>query len=260
MPHLLPLEIAVFTKTSALLAQTCGAKRIELNAPGSYDAGGLTPSVDDLTSIAAQMQIPIRIMIRPRGPPDTGSDFIYTPEEFQLMKTAISAIKATGTLNPLRGDAFVFGILEKGEDDTLEVDTTRCAELTALARPFGCIYHRAFDAIAGTDRWEEGLADLVRCGFEGLLTAGGQRPFYDNCERLEDICRRAGTQLQVVIGGGVRHHNARSIAKRLAQNSVGSIWMHSAALTNKEDQPSSEEVDPDEVIKLMTALGLEFVD
>ncbi|EHK42659.1 hypothetical protein TRIATDRAFT_320031 [Trichoderma atroviride IMI 206040] len=83
-------EVAVFSGASGLEAQDLGAKRIELNAPGSYEAGGklvvnrtpdgrslqgtLAPRcwhspVKGLTSIASQLEIAVRIMIRPRGPP-----------------------------------------------------------------------------------------------------------------------------------------------------------------------------------------------
>lgn len=66
-------EVAVVSSAFGLEAQDLGAKRIELNAPGSYEAGGLTPPVKELTSIASQLEIAVRIMIRPRGPQGMGN-------------------------------------------------------------------------------------------------------------------------------------------------------------------------------------------
>ncbi|KFG77680.1 CutC family protein, partial [Metarhizium anisopliae] len=109
----MPLEVAVFSGESALKAQSQGASRVELNAPGSYHVGGTTPPIAELKRIAAKVTIPVRIMIRPRGAPGDGSpDFVYTPKEVAAMAQSIRDFKATGLLNPFRGDGFVFGLLQ----------------------------------------------------------------------------------------------------------------------------------------------------
>ncbi|EFY97311.1 hypothetical protein MAA_07328 [Metarhizium robertsii ARSEF 23] len=103
----MPLEVAVFSGESALKAQSQGASRVELNAPGSYHVGGTTPPIAELKRIAAKVTIPVRIMIRPRGAPGDGSpDFVYTPKEVAAMAQSIRDFKATGLLNPFRGDGF----------------------------------------------------------------------------------------------------------------------------------------------------------
>ena len=131
------LEVPVFGASAALRVVEAGASRIELNAAGSYPAGGLTPSLDDLERvIVAGINVPLRVMIRPRGPPPPymsaaataaavrsappplsqenalqGRDFIYSDEEIEQMHDDIVKFKASGLLNVARGDGFVFGVL-----------------------------------------------------------------------------------------------------------------------------------------------------
>ncbi|KAH8733347.1 copper homeostasis CutC domain-containing protein [Ilyonectria robusta] len=272
-----PLEVAVFSPANALRAQALGAYRVELNAQGSYDDGGLTPLVSDVASLHRpekmgdqKLEIPIRIMIRPRPAPGPTHaephDFVYSDAEFQTMWDSITAFKNLRTLNPVRGDAFVFGILERvGPGVTpvereLAIDIRRCTMLVAHAKPIRCVFHRAFDVIAKSDDWHDGLSELVRCGFTGVLTSGGDGPFYDNIDRIHRMCCQM-PDLQIIVGGGVRYYNVEELLQRLDHIARLNIWMHSSCLSH--DEPTDldpEEVDPDELIGLCSALGLDDVD
>ncbi|KFA75480.1 hypothetical protein S40288_01213 [Stachybotrys chartarum IBT 40288] len=262
---LLPLEVAVFAASSAHDAQSHGAGRVELNAPGSYAVGGTTPPVAMLRDVKSRVQLPVRIMIRPRGAPDDGADdFVYSPAEFEQMRAAILAFKATGTMNPVHGDGFVFGILRrvkpaeaKHPGDHLFVDEPRCKELIDVAKPFGCVFHRAFDHIAASPRWAEGLTTLHRCGFKALLTAGGYSDCADNTRRLEAMCERVPAGLQLVVGGGLRGHNARPLATALAGASKQPLWLHSAAIASDDergDMPGHQPIDTAKLRDLVNAL------
>jgi copper homeostasis protein len=237
-PELLNLEVAVFSGNEALLAQNLGATRVELNAPGSYEDGGLTPPVSELTSVYKRLDIPVRIMIRPRGPPADGSpDFIYSAAEFGQMIKAVEDFKEVSLMNPIRGDGFVFGIMMKADEESLEkypdekvaIDKVRCAQLLHHARPFGCIFHRAFDPIAASPRWSEGLDQLVALRFAGVLTAGGLGNAADNIPRSEQICKYSKDRIEIVVGGGLRQENVEAVASRLACHPECTIWLHTAA-------------------------------
>lgn len=250
----LPLELAVFSPDDALRAQSLGASRIEFNAPGSYPAGGLTPPVASLVALSPQLRIPLRVMVRPRGPPPNAAspDFLYTPAELALMRAAISDIKASGALKVTRGDGFVFGILHQEADGKLAIDEDACRELVELARPVPCVFHRAFDTVASStlEECDAGLDMLVGCGFVALLTAGGSVGKYlDNLPRLERICAHAAGRIQIVAGGGVRHHNIAGPAVGFATHGEENVWVHSAAL----DEDASG-LDEDEVRNLLQEL------
>ncbi|KAI2466076.1 hypothetical protein F4781DRAFT_369466 [Annulohypoxylon bovei var. microspora] len=267
------LEIPVFGAAAALKAVKLGASRIELNAVGSYPDGGLTPSLEDLERVA-QLQIPVRVMIRPRGPPpeEEKRDFIYSKLEFDQMEADIQKFKETGLLNEARGDGFVFGILKEDsqlndrcwvDEDRCWVDKDRCVRLVEAARPFKLIFHRAFDEIVSCDddgsdidvryAWETALNHLASCGFDAILTSGGIGHAASNVSMLEKIIAKAETLgIEIIVGGGVRRHNIGELSRRLRLNeSEQSTFVHSACLSNAE----SEDIDADEVTSILSQLG-----
>ncbi|RYP68370.1 hypothetical protein DL769_005524 [Monosporascus sp. CRB-8-3] len=291
------LEIPVFGAGAAADAVTAGASRIELNAAGSYPAGGLTPSLEDLQRVA-NVGAPLRIMIRPRGPPSTvlsvsstisqTRDFIYSDEEFEEIQSDIKMFKESGLLRVHRGDGFVFGILRecpgvvsqssvtKSDQNSssihttqteglmagCEVDTERCTRLVETARPFKTVFHRAFDEIVSCERviktykgrlsWQEALDDLVRCGFDGILTSGGLGSAVQNIDALDLILDEAGkTATEVIVGGGVRSGNTPELLQRLRLNERKQrVFMHSSCLS----AGVTEHVDPLEVESILKQL------
>lgn len=271
-PTKLPLEVAVFSGANAIQAQHQGVQRVELNAPGSYFNGGLTPPIQEFASVAKWLRIPVRIMIRPVGAPlgAADRDFRYTNAQFAAMKRSIAEFKDLGAMNPFRGDGFVFGILRSAPQDHIDqdesarvaIDIARCTELINVARPFPCIFHRAFDPIADTKLLHQGLEDLVVCGFEGVLTSGGTGSHDAHLDRLDAImCHLAAHErlryLQVIVGGGVRSRNAGMAVAKLGTHVPGTVWLHSACLTN---HPNHENLNDIELRDLMACLELSQPD
>lgn len=208
------LEIACFNADSARAAAKAGADRIELCA--DRPLGGTTPTIEVFQQVKSSIDsIPINVMIRPRG-----GNFVYSDEEFKEMKQSITAFKEQGA------DGFVFGILINGC-----VDVERCRQLAQLAgRP--CTLHRAFDEvkfIMGTAIWY--------CGFQSILTSGGQHDAVEGIEKLTILVRLARSRhIQVIVGGGVRSSNVSALMKTEA------LWYHSSALLPGEDIASEDEI------------------
>ncbi|KAI0490428.1 hypothetical protein F4859DRAFT_500795 [Xylaria cf. heliscus] len=279
----LGLEIPAFGALAGLSAATLGASRIELNAQGSYGEGGLTPSIEDLKQFTStsHQRCPLRIMIRPRGPPSVSSspeaggvgkrDFLYNDEEFRIMEASIKEFKDSNLLDVSKGDGFVFGILEEGGlgegEDRLRgrrcrVDKTRCTRLVQASQPFKCVFHRAFDEIVSCDdsasdgstrlSWETGLEDVAACGFDGILTSGGLGKAIDNIEMLEKVIREAKIlRVEIIVGGGVRTANVGEITRRLGlRERADSVYLHSACLRGN----GGEDINPDEVQGIITQL------
>ena len=59
------LEICCFTLESAITADRCGVDRIELC--DNYFEGGTTPSHAVIHKAATELNIPVNVIIRPRG-------------------------------------------------------------------------------------------------------------------------------------------------------------------------------------------------
>lgn len=264
----MPLEVAVFSAESALTAQTLGASRVELNAAGSYGVGGLTPAIEELAKLRAEprkLTIPVHVMIRPRGAPAEGPDFVYSARELAEMFTAISRFKASELMNPLEGDRFVFGAVAEADngdeggpgDKRVEIDEGICTALIEVATPFGCVFHRAFDPIAASGRCLDGTEQLAKLGFQGLLTAGGLDSSccrQENVDNIDCMCRRMAGKIQIIAGGGLRRHNVRKAAAQLAAYDDSSIWFHTAAVKTINGI-LTEQLDADELVDVLTVLG-----
>ncbi|SMR48624.1 unnamed protein product [Zymoseptoria tritici ST99CH_1E4] len=221
------LEIACFSPSSALLAASAGADRIELCA--NQHLGGTTPPPLWLTHIKATVQtIPIFVMIRPRG-----GNFCYSNVEFEEMKAQIREFETLGA------DGFVFGMLK---EDGRGIDVERTAELVRHASPKPCTFHRAFDEVADLMK---GLENVVLTGCRAILSSGGRASAEEGVEGLRELVEKADGRVTVIAGGGVRSGNIESIKK------VGGVrYLHSSAIVGVD----SDSVNGEEVKKMKSLL------
>lgn len=211
------LEIASFNITSASIAQQAGADRVELCA--QMEVGGTTPCVEDIQKVRSIIDIDLNIMIRPRG-----GDFVYTPEEFEQMKKEVLVIKEMGV------NGLVFGILNV--DNT--IDKKRNKELVDLAYPLPCTFHRAFDNVLDL---EQGLEDVIQCGFQTILTSGCEPNVNLGIANLKKLVDLAQNRIVIMAGGGLRSNNVHAIIKE-----TGLSFVHSSAITDGSDTAVSDEV------------------
>lgn len=209
------LEIACFSVQSAVIAQQAGAHRIELCADRM--AGGTTPTIAVFSQVIAQVDLPIYVMIRPRG-----GNFVYTPAEFVQMKQSVLQFKQAGV------HGFVFGcLLENGT-----VHPTQNKELLQLAHPLPCTFHRAFDEI---QEKEQALHELIKLGFHNILTAGHQGDAHSGIPILKNMYEQAQGAINILAGGGVRSANATTILVN-----TGLSWLHSSAIMCGEEADATE--------------------
>ena len=80
------LEAPVFNLQGSLEAAEQGIDRLELCA--NFPEGGETPSAGMLRFLKSEVDIPVFVMIRPRG-----GDFVYSQKELLVMKQEISLSK-----------------------------------------------------------------------------------------------------------------------------------------------------------------------
>lgn len=199
------LEIACFNAESALVAQQAGADRIEFCA--NMEVGGTTPSLSDFLTIKSKTNIPVYVMIRPRG-----GDFVYSNAHFEQMRNSIIQFKNAGA------NGFVFGILTANG----EVDINRNKQLIQLADAVPCTFHKAFDAVLNPI---VALQQLITIGFKNVLTSGQQPTAMQGVDLLKQLANNANNQINIMIGGSVRSNNIAELKQE-----IPSKWFHSSAI------------------------------
>ena len=232
------LEVIGFSVEGCIAAQDAGADRIELcDNPGD---GGTTPSYGFIKSARKLLQIELYTMIRPRG-----GDFIYSDEEFEIMKEDINACKNLGC------DGIVLGLLKSNG----EIDKDKTALLVTLAYPMGVTFHRAFDR---TNDYLKALHDVIDTGCERILTSGLHPTAMEGLEVLQKLIQNSG-DLIIMPGSGIRSSNIKLLAE-----SLDTMEFHtSARISRSSIQPGSlfikENLDPitvdiNEIKKIKTIL------
>lgn len=186
------LEAPVYTLEAALYAAAYGVDRLELCA--DFSEGGTTPSAGMLSHIKSQVNVPVFVMIRPRG-----GDFVYSAGELEVMKKDIIFFKSLGA------DGFVFGVLNKEGG----VDTEACAALLEAAGDSPCTFHRAIDASSDL---EKSLEDIVEAGFKRILTSGGMATVSDGLQNIKKMMQAAGDKIIIIPGGGTLPSHLEELA------------------------------------------------
>jgi copper homeostasis protein len=205
------LEIIGFNIESCIAAQNAGADRIELcDGPGE---GGTTPSYGFIKAARKVLNIDLYVMIRPRG-----GDFLYTIEEFEIMKADVAICKELGC------DGIVFGILTNDG----KVDKKRSKEIIDLAYPLEATFHRAFDRVADPF---EALEEIVELGFERILTSGLKQKAEEGRQTIFELIIKANDRIIIMPGSGITSENVVSMAE-----STGAKELHSSASILEESK------------------------
>lgn len=192
------LEICVDSYASAQAAISGGADRLELCS--ALMAGGLTPYEALLRQIRKASDIPIRCLMRPRA-----GDFLYTPEELEMLRQQILQLKAAGA------DGFVIGCLTAGG----ELDKHAMKPLIEACGGRGITLHRAIDVSRDL---EKTYLDACELGIDTVLTSGGAsscRAGKDTIEKLLFLRDKLGGA-EVLIGAGVNADVIRQFRSSLS--------------------------------------------
>ena len=187
------LEITVASTESALAAERGGANRIELC--GDLGAGGVTPSLELLRATKRHLKIPVFAMVRPRA-----GDFLYSAEEFAVMKESIEDARQNGA------DGVVLGLLKPDG----RVDIERTHELIEYASPLPVTFHRAFDESRDL---QKSLEDVIQTGATRILTSGGAATAPAATEILDSLVKKASGRIIILPGSGINPSNIARVAK-----------------------------------------------
>ncbi len=207
------LEICVDSLASARQAIAGGADRLELC--GALSVGGLTPYTALLRQIREESRIPVRCLMRHRA-----GDFLYSPEEVDLLRRQIMELKDAGA------DGFVIGCLtaEGNLDlDAMKILLEACGECPVTL-------HRAIDVSRDL---EQTYLDAKALNIDTVLTSGGASSCVAGRATIARLIalRDETDGPEVLIGAGV---NAQVIS-RFRQELPGARAFH---MSGKIEIPS----------------------
>ncbi len=194
------VEACVESLEESLVAQRAGANRLELC--DNLAVGGTTPSPELIDAVRAAVNIPVMVMIRPRG-----GSFVHTAQELDHMRRDLDMALAHEV------DGVVLGIL----DDENAVDAERVAEFVNLAQGTPVTFHKAFDVIS--DR-RAGLDALIDAGITRLLTSGGAPTALGGADELSKLVDQSDGRIAIMAGGKVRGSNVGEIVRRAGLREV----------------------------------------
>lgn len=182
------LEVCADSVASAVAAQEGGTDRIELCS--ALVIGGLSPSYAMFREVKKQVDLPIRVLLRPRF-----GDFCYDDYEFQTLKEEVFAFREMGA------DGVVIGILNP--DGTLNIEQMKA--LVQCARPsrrngMKITLHRAFDVCCNP---YEALEQCIQLGVDTILTSGQKNSAWNGRDLLKELIGLSQGKIEILAGAGI---------------------------------------------------------
>ena len=193
---------------AVLAAGRTGACRIELCE--RLEIGGVTPSEALLRAALAATDLPVNVLVRPRG-----GDFVYDEAEVEAMLESIRLCRALGA------NGVVIGALTPSG----AVDLPVMRRLVAAAKGgLSVTFHRAFDETADPSA---ALEDIIALGCDRLLTSGHAPDAFAGRALIGALVRQAAGRIVVMAGCGVRPGNIGQIARE-----TGAPEFHSSCISD----------------------------
>ena len=190
-------EVCVDNLEDAMRAVDLGANRIEYCSKLSEE--GLTPDIEDVKYLLKNINIPLRIMIRPHS-----KSFNYSEQDISIILRDISTFKKIDI------DGIVIGCLNN--DD--EIDLKKINLLTDKARPLKVIFHKAIDM---TSDPLKSLKNLIKnSNVDGVLTSGGFKKAEDGVKLLKNMLNICPINFELIIAGKITSDNINKINQKLS--------------------------------------------
>ena len=190
-------EVCVDNIKDAMRAVDLGANRIEYCS--KLNEEGLTPNAEDVKYLLKNINIPIRVMIRPHS-----KSFNYSETDISVILRDISTFKKIDI------DGIVIGCLNK--DD--EIDLKKINLFIENARPLKVIFHKAIDI---TSDPLKSLKNLIKySNINGVLTSGGFKKAEDGVKLLKKMLDICPINFELIIAGKITSENINKINQKLS--------------------------------------------
>lgn len=198
------LEICAFHIDSCIIAERCGAARVELC--DNPIEGGTTPSYGTIKQVRDKISILLYPIIRPRA-----GNYFYSDDEFEIIKEDIAICKLLGC------DGISVGV----QTISGEIDIERMKRIVELAHPMKVTCNRVFD---NAPEPFKALEEIISCGCERILTSGLETAAPDASQLLKQLINKAGDKIIIMPGAGVNSSNIAAL-----QKATGAKEFHSSA-------------------------------
>jgi copper homeostasis protein len=204
------LEICAASVDDCRAAVAAGADRLELNA--ALFLGGLTPSLGMLQEVKRTCDVPVVVMIRPRG-----GGFHYSSADLAVMERDLDLAIEHGA------DGVAWGVLTSHG----EVEEMVCRRLLTRVRGREAVFHRAFDFTPDRDL---ALETLIELGFARVMTSGGQPTALAGADAIARHVKRAAGRIEILPAGGIDRATAPELVSR-----TGCDQVHASLRTTRDD-------------------------
>ncbi|MBU1008924.1 MAG: copper homeostasis protein CutC [Bacteroidetes bacterium] len=192
------IEVCAGSLESAIIAQQCGAHRVELC--DSLETGGLTPSFGTLQQAARLLRLNTHVLIRPRN-----GDYVYDDQLLEVMVSDIALVKQLG----FKG--VVIGALDRRAN----IDLARLHVLLQAAEGLSVTFHRAFDLCA---KPFEAAEKLIQLKVDRILTSGQRPTAFEGIPMIADLVREFGQHISFMPGSGINGSNISEIIRKTGVN------------------------------------------
>ena len=229
------IELCSFSSSSLVKAPVCSALRIELCS--NFYEGGTTPSIFSFLRVIKTLTNPVFVMIRPRG-----GDFLYSDEEFEIMKAQLLWFKENGA------KGFVLGLLNS--NGTVAIERTKV--LVQLAAPLPVTFHRAFDTTVDLNC---ALEAVIETGCFRVLSSGGAVNVDLGFAKLLELHKQANGRIVIMPGGGVNLTNVKSFME------AGFTEIHLSSkkmIRSKMEYRTSVAMTANDSISSFDTIGIDF--
>jgi copper homeostasis protein len=189
-------EVCVESFSEALLAWERRADRLEICSHLNLD--GLTPPPDMVRIVINAVEVPVKVMIRPRE-----GNFVYTEAEIDQMCKCIAEFKSINIAG------FVLGVLTAEG----EVDEDNLQKLITAAGDTPITFHKAIDQ---TNSILDSIAILKKYPqIKYVLTSGGAATAQEGIPMLKQMQEVAEWDLEIIPAGSITDENVESLHAEL---------------------------------------------
>ena len=187
-------EACVESFEDAVNAEKNGADGIEICSNLNLD--GLTPPRELVYKLINTLNIPIKVMIRPKA-----GDFCYDRHEIKQMFDDIAYFRS------LDVHGVVLGVLN--DNNTVDINLTN--KLVKAAGKLDVTFHKAIDSC---DNILEELRMIIKnTRVSSILTSGGFKDAFAGHEIIKEMIKIAGKNISIIVAGSVTSDNILSLHK-----------------------------------------------